>query len=260
MKRFRRASAWLVSGVLMLTIVGCSEKGVETKSPEPETTTTATIAEITGEIDLLGTDGSENTSESSEDGALTKAQIQSMENQYLESENVFQIVSVMTVGGSSIVMGKPMKGSFSKNQIVEYIDKFGQLRKTCISMVESTDSQEKVDTSVRTAGLSVTGKALKMGLTSYLFKRENYKGLFFTIPVDSNSQLAYEDFFAEHKTFSVQIDNEAYEVELVSYGLSQDHISMDVVVIFDKDYSFEVLKRISVTGLKADGFMAAQAT
>ena len=260
MKRFRRVSAWLASGALILTMAGCSEKQVESQSPEPETTTTATIAEITGEIDLLGTDGSGNVSESVDDGSLSKAQVQEMEKQYLESENVFQINSVMSMGGSSIVMGTPVKGAFSKNQIVEYIDKFGQLRKTCIAMVESTSSQETVDTSVRTAGLNVTGKSLGMVQTSYLFKRENYKGLSFTIPAGEGSTTTYDEYFAAHKTISVQIDNETYDVELVSWGLSTDQISMDVVVIFDKDFAFEVLKRITVSDLKVDGFMAAQVT
>lgn len=258
MKSFRKVSVWLVSGVLMLSMAGCAEKKEETKSPEPETTTTATIAEITGEIDLLGTDASGEASE--DDGSLSKAQIQSMEKEYLESENVFQITSVMSVGGSSIVMGKPLKGSFSKNQIVEYIDKLGQLRKTCIAMVESTESKETVDTSIRTAGLNVTGTSLGMSRTSYLFKRESYKGLFLSIPASEENKTACEDFFNEHKSFQVQIDGGTYDVQLVSSGLSSDQIALDVVVIFDKDFPFEVLKKVTISDLGVDGLMAAQVT
>lgn len=183
---------------------------------------------------------------------ISEEEFKEIENQYRQSTNIMSIedISEMT---ETIVIGPVNKGSFSRNEIIELIDQYGNLRKLPIVAIDSfrgaIDDTVSEGTSASVALPSISKEDLIY--SSILFKNQNYNGIVISFFYDNSDYNKIEEYFQGKDRIDITINGNSESADIISYR-EETYASSGAVwlyLILDSDNKYSKNDEVKINDL-----------
>lgn len=170
---------------------------------------------------------------------ISEEEFKEIEDQYRQSTNIMSIedISEMT---KTVVMGPVNKGSFSRNEIIELIDQYGNLRKLPIVAIDSFRGAINDTVSEGTSASVVLPSISKEDLiySSILFKNQNYNGIEISFYYDESDYNKIKEYFQGKDRIDITINGNSESADIISYEEAiYDNISLYLILDSDNKYS-----------------------
>ncbi len=185
----------------------------------------------------------------------SKEEISKIEKDYLGSENILKIASANDISDKGkVIVGVVDKGVFSLNDIVEYIDIYGNLKKASVVGVELFQKQDKTAVKDDEPALLLQGNKVFINNSSILFKRKDYNGISVYLNTDQDQINKVKDYLDKSDHINVEVDDKKYNAELVSFSVNDEGKNISVSLILDDNISV-VEKKIKFLDINLDGYI-----
>lgn len=185
----------------------------------------------------------------------SKEEISKIEKDYLGSENILKIASANDISDKGkVIVGVVDKGVFSLNDIVEYIDIYGNLKKASVVGVELFQKQDKTAVKDDEPALLLQGNKVFISNSSILFKRKDYNGISVYLNIDQDQINKVKDYLDKSDHINVEVDDKKYNAELVSFSVNDEGKNISVSLILDDNISV-VEKKIKFLDINLDGYI-----
>lgn len=185
----------------------------------------------------------------------SKEEISKIEKDYLGSENILKIASANDISDKGkVIVGVVDKGVFSLNDIVEYIDIYGNLKKVSVVGVELFQKQDKTAVKDDEPALLLQGNKVFISNSSILFKRKDYNGISVYLNIDQDQINKVKDYLDKSDHINVEVDDKKYNAELVSFSVNDEGKNISVSLILDDNISV-VEKKIKFLDINLDGYI-----
>lgn len=185
----------------------------------------------------------------------SKEEISKIEKDYLGSENILKIASANDISDKGkVIVGVVDKGVFSLNDIVEYIDIYGNLKKASVVGVELFQKQDKTAVKDDEPALLLQGNKVFINNSSILFKRKDYNGISVYLNIDQDQINKVKDYLDKSDHINVEVDDKKYNAELVSFSVNDEGKNISVSLILDDNISV-VEKKIKFLDINLDGYI-----
>ncbi len=190
---------------------------------------------------------------------ITKEEFLEIENQYLQSENIFNIeegdtgVQVISENGI-VIVGTGKKGTFTRNDIVEFVDQYGELRKAPIIATEAFRTEDEFvrEGSSAAVMLPPTDKD-DFVYTSIIFKNEIYNGIEVSI---SDSSLEFEEiekYLNSNPKFDITINGTVENATIVTYYHNRNVNDTRLYLILNSNNVYSVNDEVKINNLNISG-------
>ena len=185
----------------------------------------------------------------------SKEEISKIEKDYLGSENILKIASANDISDKGkVIVGVVDKGVFSLNDIVEYIDIYGNLKKASVVGVELFQKQDKTAVKDDEPALLLQGNKVFISNSSILFKRKDYNGISVYLNIDQDQINKVKDYLDKSDHINVEVDDKKYNAELVSFSVNDEGKNISVSLILDDNITV-VEKKIKFLDINLDGYI-----
>ena len=190
-----------------------------------------------------------------EKNSITKENFVKIENQYLQSSNVFNIESISTASLSGVVViGNVSKGSFSEYDIVEFVDQHGKLRKSPILGIEIFKSYNKTIVEGNSGGMGIPSISKEdLNYSTILFKNENYNGIVVSFYYDESELDKLENYFKSKDKINITINDNIENSDIIAYYKDDDIKFFNLYLILNSDNTYLINDNIKINDLNLSG-------
>lgn len=188
-----------------------------------------------------------------EKNPITKDEFEKIENQYLQSSNVFNIESISPFS-RVIVSGKVSKGVFSENDIGEFVDQYGVLRKTAINYISTllTNTETIVEGNSGDMLIELINKE-DLNYSTIIFKNQNYNGIEISFDYNKSELDKIENYFKSKERINVTINDNVESSEIIAYYT--DHVikTVSLYLILNSDNTYSIDDNVKINDLNIFG-------
>ncbi len=189
---------------------------------------------------------------------LTLEEIQEIEKQYLDSENLLNIETKSKLSDKgSLASGTIKSGTLSENDIVNYIDIYGNLRWARISSIEKFRSVE------RTLNINDNGALLLQGVeldniefSNIIFKQSEYNGIYVSFIGTKSNIKQLEEFSNKNDDFEITINNKNVSAKLVSFDTeytSESFNTINISLIINNEEKYDISSEVKIDKFNLTG-------
>ena len=188
---------------------------------------------------------------------LAKEEIEKIEEEYKKSENVLNISDIYEISdrGSTIV-GIVQKGRIGKNNIVSFINSYGEKEEAFVTGIEmfrkSLDYAESGDN----AGVLLRGVSKEdIENSSIIFKNKEYNGYEVTLYIKSSDDEKVKELLENTNEFEIVSNKQKYNVKLNNYYLDYGTSSSMCLIYFlvENDELFNKDQKVNIPLLNMEG-------
>lgn len=156
-------------------------------------------------------------------------------------------ISEMT---ETIVIGPVNKGSFSRNEIIELIDQYGNLRKLPIVAIDSFRGAIGDTVSEGTSASVVLPSISKEDLiySSILFKNQNYNGIEISFYYDESDYNKIKEYFQGKDRIDITINGNSESADIIFYEEAISH-NINLYLILDSNNKYSKNDEVKINDL-----------
>lgn len=188
-----------------------------------------------------------------EKNSITKDEFVKIENQYLQSYNVFNIESVSSFS-SVVVTGNVSKGSFSEYDIVEFVDQYGKLRKSPILSIETFKIDNKTIVEGNSGGMLIPSISKEdLNYSTIIFKNENYNGIDVSFYYNESELDKIENYFKSKDKINITINDNIENSDIIAYYINDDIKTVHLYLILNSDNTYLINDNVKINDLNISG-------
>ena len=192
-----------------------------------------------------------------EQTSISKDEFLKIENQYLQSDNIFNIENI-TVSASSgnkvVVTGTGKKGNFSPNDIVEFIDQHGKLRKVPIIGIEAFRVNDNTVKEGDYSGILLPSiNKDDLFYSGIIFKNEIYNGIDVSINYTPSELEKIEKYFNSNTKFDITINDTVESATIVTYYNNNDTKAIHLYLILNSNNVYSFNDKVKINDLNISG-------
>jgi hypothetical protein len=213
------------------------------------------IGLIVGLVIIANKKGKNPTEEAPqvEKNSITKDEFVKIENQYLQSSNVFNIESVSSFS-RIVVTGNVSKGNFSEYDIVEFIDQYGKLRKSPILSIETFKIDNKTIVEGNSGGMLISSISKEdLNYSTIIFKNENYNGIDVSFYYNESELDKIENYFKSKDKINITINDNIESSEIITYYINDDIKTVHLYLILNSDNTYLTNDNVKINDLNILG-------
>lgn len=188
-----------------------------------------------------------------EQNSITKDEFVQIENQYLESSNIFNIDSVSDFS-RAVVTGNVSKGSFSEYDIVEFVDQYGKLRKSPIISIETFKIDNKTIVEGNSGGMLISSISKEdLNYSNIIFKNKNYNGIDIYFYYNESELDEIENYFKSKDKINITINDNIENSDIIAYYINDDIKTIHLYLILNSDNTYLINDNVKINDLNISG-------
>ena len=188
-----------------------------------------------------------------EKNSITKDEFVEIENQYLQSSNVFNIESVSAFS-RVVVNGNVSKGSFSESDIVEFVDQYGKLRKSPVISIETFKIDNGTIVEGNSGGMLISSISKEdLNYSTIIFKNENYNGIDVSFYYNESELDKIENYFKSKDKINITINDNIENSYIIAYYINDDIKTVHLYLILHSDNTYLINDNVKINDLNISG-------
>ena len=182
---------------------------------------------------------------------LTKDEIKEIEKMYLNSDNILNIENNSTISDrGTVVTGAVQSGIFNENDIVEYINVHGDLKKSTVKSIEKFASSDNFISVNENGGMLLQGvDSDDIKLSSIVFKQSDFNGISINFINNKENINKIKDIVTSNDDFEIKINDENVTTHLVSFYadyINESYNTINISLIINNNNTYEVGSTVSI--------------
>lgn len=188
-----------------------------------------------------------------ENNSITKDEFLEIENQYLQSSNIFNIESVSAFS-RVVVNGNVSKGSFSEYDIIEFVDQYGKLRKSPIISIETFKIDNGTIVEGNSGGMLISSISKEdLTYSTIIFKNENYNGIDVSFYYNESELDKIENYFKSKDKINITINDNIENSDIIAYYINDDIKTVHLYLILNSDNTYLINDNVKINDLNISG-------
>lgn len=181
---------------------------------------------------------------------LSKSEISEIENKYLDSNFIFEINSVSVITDAGVVLsGKVKKGSLALDDVVAYVDRYGNLKVADVAGFDKFGSNDKFANEGENCSILINVNGSEEISNSSILFSPNKSIIMISFDILDSEKNNYDDYLSKNNSINIFFNGKDYNAEVLhysekTYDWDRDTIEIKLGLSFSNDVDLNNLEEI----------------